>query len=176
MGKTTSRTGKDSFLVERIFGDSHYKTTISDGGKKVEGRGNTSKESQKIASDKWDKSGGGSSSKSSGGSSNSGCYLTTACVRAMGLPDDCLELNVLRNFRDRYLMSQPSGIRAVKEYYRIAPEIVQCIDEREDAQSIWQATYRDIGYAVSLILSRDFEGAFKHYQQMTSRFQDKYLD
>ena len=170
MGKTTSRTGKDSFLVERIFGGSHYKTTISDGGKKVEGRGNTSKESQKIASDKWDKSGGGSSSNSGG------CYLTTACVRAMGLPDDCLELNVLRNFRDRYLMSQPSGRRAVKEYYRIAPEIVQCINGREDAQSIWQATYRDIGYAVSLILSGDFEGAFKHYQQMTSRFQDRYLD
>jgi hypothetical protein len=37
------------------------------------------------------------------------------------------------------------------------------INEKEDAQSIWQATYKDIGHAVSLILSEDFEGAFKYY-------------
>jgi len=176
MGKSTSRTEKESFLEERIFGDDHYKTTISDGGKKVEGRGNTSEESQKVASDKWDKSGGGSSSGNSGGSGSGGCYLTTACVRGMGLPDDCLELNVLRNFRDKYLMSQPSGREAVKEYYKIAPEIVQFIDKREDAQSIWQNTYKDIGHAVSLILSGDFEGAFKYYQQIISKLQDKYLN
>lgn len=34
---------------------SPYKTTISDGDKRVEGYGNTSEESQKDASDKWDK-------------------------------------------------------------------------------------------------------------------------
>ncbi len=173
MGKSTSRTEKESFLEERIFGDDHYKTSISDGGKKVEGRGNTSEESQKVASDKWDKSGGGSSSGSSSG--NSGCYLTTACVRGMGLPDDCLELNVLRNFRDKYLMPQPSGRIAVKEYYKIAPDIVQGINKREDAQSVWQATYKNIGHAVSLILSGDFEGAFKHYKKMSLDLQKKYL-
>lgn len=113
---------------------------------------------------------------SSSGSNKSGCYLTTACVSAMNLPDDCLELNVLRNFRDRYLMPQQPGRRAVKEYYRIAQEIVQAIDEREDVQNIWQSTYRDIMYAVSLVLSGDFERAFKHYQQMTSKLRDKYLD
>ena len=122
-------------------------------------------------------SGGDSSSGSGGGSSGkSGCYLTTACVRVMGLPDDCLELNVLRNFRDKYLMSQPLGKKAVKEYYKTAPGIVQCIDKREDAQRIWQDTYKDIGHAVSLILSKDFEGAFKYYKQMTSKLQDKCLD
>ncbi|MFH1311368.1 MAG: hypothetical protein ABIH65_03100, partial [Nanoarchaeota archaeon] len=82
MGKTTSRTEKESFFEERIFGDDHYKTTISDGKNRREGRGNTSEESQKVASDKWDKSGGGSGSGGSGGGSGSGgCYLTTACVR-----------------------------------------------------------------------------------------------
>ena len=173
MGEKTSKTEKETFLDERIFGGHHYKTTISDNEKKVEGRGRTSEESQKVASDKSDKSGGDSSSESSG---SSGCYLTTACVRVMGLPDDCLELNILRNFRDNYLMSQPLGKKAVKEYYKIAPGIVQCIDKRKDAQSIWQDTYKDIGHAVSLILSKDFEGAFKYYKQMTSKLQDKCLD
>lgn len=50
MGKDTkSRTGRDSFVEERLTGGHHYKTTI-DG---TTGRGRTSEESQKIASDKY---------------------------------------------------------------------------------------------------------------------------
>jgi hypothetical protein len=56
MGKDTkSRTGRDSFVEERIASalvggdDHHYKTDI-DG---VTGRGRTSEESQKVASDKY---------------------------------------------------------------------------------------------------------------------------
>jgi hypothetical protein len=57
MGKETkSRTEKESWIEERIFGlGDHYKTTISDGGKKAEGRGRTSEEAERIAKDKWDK-------------------------------------------------------------------------------------------------------------------------
>ncbi|MEM2089758.1 MAG: CFI-box-CTERM domain-containing protein [Candidatus Pacearchaeota archaeon] len=112
------------------------------------------------------------------GSSSSGsiCYLTTACVRSMNLPDDCLELNVLRHFRDKILMQEPRGKKAVREYYRIAPEIVQAIEERDKAREIWQGIYRDIKYAISLIFLGDFEGAFKHYQQMTLKLRRQYLD
>jgi len=53
--RTKSRTEKESFIEERIFGDHHYKTTITDGKSKAEGRGRTSKESQKLASNRWDK-------------------------------------------------------------------------------------------------------------------------
>jgi len=55
MGKTTSRTEKESFVIESLIGDSHYKTTISDGKDRVEGRGRDAEESQSIASDKWGK-------------------------------------------------------------------------------------------------------------------------
>ncbi len=52
----SSKTGKDSFIVDRIFGlGGHYKTKISDGKKSATGLGRTPKESQKIASKKWDK-------------------------------------------------------------------------------------------------------------------------
>lgn len=117
---------------------------------------------------------GSHSAHSKGGSG--GCYLTTACVNAMNLPDNCLELSVLRNFRDKILMSQQSGREAVKEYYRIAPEIIEVVEEQDDAQMIWQATYRDIRHAISLVLSGDFEGAFRHYKQMSLRLKEKYLD
>ncbi len=49
-----SRTEKESFFPERLFGGEHYKTTISDGKDKVEGRGRTSEEAEKLAGKKWD--------------------------------------------------------------------------------------------------------------------------
>ncbi len=54
-GKGKSRTEKDSFFVERLLGDHHYKTTISDGKNKSEGRGRTPKEAENRASEKWKK-------------------------------------------------------------------------------------------------------------------------
>lgn len=54
--KSTSKTEKETWAEETIFNlGSHHKTTISDGNRKVEGRGRTSEESQKIASRKWNK-------------------------------------------------------------------------------------------------------------------------
>ena len=53
--KATSRTEEESFFEERLFGDHHYKTTITDGKDKVEGRGRTSEEAEGLASDRWDK-------------------------------------------------------------------------------------------------------------------------
>ena len=166
--KSESKTEREIWWEEALFGlDGHYKTTISDDIKKAEGRGHTSEESQRIASEKWQR--GETESKS-------GCYLTTACVEAMGYRDNCFELEVLRGFRDKFLMQDPSGKRAVREYYKIAPELVQSIEERDDARNIWQGVYRDIRHAVSLILSGDFEGAFEHYQQMTLGLKRNYLD
>ena len=53
--RAKSRTEKETFIEERIFGDHHYKTTITDGKDKAEGRGRTADEAQKRASDRWDK-------------------------------------------------------------------------------------------------------------------------
>jgi len=53
--KTTSKTERETSLVESIFDlGPHYKTTISDGDSKVEGRGSTSDKSQEVASKKWE--------------------------------------------------------------------------------------------------------------------------
>lgn len=35
-----------------------------------------------------------------------GCFVTTACVKMLGLPDDCREMTVLRNFRDSLLKTE----------------------------------------------------------------------
>ncbi|MBI5803085.1 hypothetical protein HY448_00135 [Candidatus Pacearchaeota archaeon] len=106
---------------------------------------------------------------------NSLCYLTTACVSARGLPDNCFELETLRGFRDRVLVPRSDGRRAVSEYYKIAPEIVRAVDEQDNSQDIWRGLYKDIRHSVSLVVSGDFENAFKHYQQMTMGLKGRFL-
>ena len=52
---TTSKTEKETWLEEQIFGlGHHYVTTITDGDKKVEGRGATAEKAQEVASEKWE--------------------------------------------------------------------------------------------------------------------------
>jgi hypothetical protein len=53
----------------------------------------------------------------------SGCFLTTAAVQFKGLPDDCHELQVMRQFRDSYLLTTAEGRQLVERYYAAAPEI-----------------------------------------------------
>jgi len=63
------------------------------------------------------------------------CFLTTACSTAIGLDDDCFELEYLRLFRDSFLVRQPDGKRDIEEYYAKAPDIVGAIMNRIDAAS-----------------------------------------
>ena len=103
------------------------------------------------------------------------CYLTTACVNSKGLPDNCLELRTLRNFRDKILMKDSKGKKAIEEYYKIAPLIIESINEKRYSQSIWDNLHGDIRKAVSLVKSEDFDSAFNHYKDMTLKLKEKYL-
>ena len=95
------------------------------------------------------------------------CFLTTACTLSKGLSDNCLELNVLRRFRDETLIKKPEGLEAVEEYYKIAPKIVNLVNQRRDYAQIWSLVYQDVKKAVSLVLSGSFDEAFEHYKEMT---------
>lgn len=70
-----------------------------------------------------------------------GCFLTTATVGAIGLEDDCWELQTLRRFRDNVLKPTSGGRDLVQTYYEIAPDIVENINARPDANAIWRRTW-----------------------------------
>lgn len=56
MGKPSSRTSQKSSFLDRLVGNKpHHETRISGGGRSVTGRGNTSQESQRNASKRWDR-------------------------------------------------------------------------------------------------------------------------
>jgi hypothetical protein len=103
-----------------------------------------------------------------------GCYITTACVAARGLPDDCEELTVLRAFRDGYMRSQADGPEMIAEYYRRAPAIVAAIQARDDAAAIFDRLFEVIRQCVRLIQDGRHPAALELYRTMALRLQVEY--
>ena len=53
MDKPTSKTERDTNLVERLTNDSHYKATITDGTDTAVGEGKTPERAEERASERW---------------------------------------------------------------------------------------------------------------------------
>lgn len=108
-------------------------------------------------------------------SSSGGCYLTSACTAARGLPDDCYELQTLRRFRDEWLKHQPDGVLLIAKYYEIAPKIVEKIDAREDNPALYGEIYTNlVEPCVKMIEDGNFAAALELYQEFTLRLEKEY--
>jgi hypothetical protein len=97
---------------------------------------------------------------------NGNCFITTACVQAANLPDDCEELSVLRHFRDSYVRRLEDGELLVKLYYTHAPEIVRQIIARDNASLIWNELMKVIRQCVEDIRAGKLEKAAATYINM----------
>ena len=110
-------------------------------------------------------------------SSSSGCFLTSACVEAKGLPDDCRELTILRRYRDEYLAKQDCGQCEINRYYHIAPQIVEKIKALPDAPTMFEQIYNELVLpCVHLIDAGSMEEAHTLYRDYTLLLEKKYLD
>lgn len=110
------------------------------------------------------------------GQDSTGCFLTSACVEAKGLPDDCHELSILRSFRDGYLSSLPGGREEVAEYYSIAPQIVAAIKDRANAPAIFNSIYEKlVRPCVEMIERGENKSAHKLYRDSVRQLQNQYL-
>jgi len=78
-----------------------------------------------------------------------GCFLTTAVCNIKGKPDDCYELEILRNFRDEYLLSTKEGKKLVKDYYSFAPELALKLEKHFDSSMIAEKLY--FSYIIPII-------------------------
>ena len=105
--------------------------------------------------------------KSDMSSTSGGCYRTSACVQFKGLPDDCVELQTLRRFRDEYVRSTPTGNREIEHYYCVAPKVVDAINGREDTSDIWETIYNELVVpCVNHIKKEEYSAAldlYRHY-------------
>ena len=73
-----------------------------------------------------------------------GCFLTTACCEAKGLPDNCPELQAFRQLRDDYVLHRPDGAALVESYYQMAPRIVTAIKSSADADQVLAQMYANL--------------------------------
>ena len=112
----------------------------------------------------------------SASSSSGGCYLTSACVEARGMADDCYQLQTLRAFRDGYLRGVDGGEKEIAEYYLIAPAVVENIKKRDDSTSIFEKVYTElVAPCVELIEQGNNEEAHKLYKDYTIKLKLKFI-
>ncbi len=104
------------------------------------------------------------------------CYITTAVCESLGKPDDCYELNLLREYRDQYLLTQPGGEALVQEYYDIAPTIVKRIEREAEHSRIYQEIWQQyLLPCIRLIEEERQEECQSVYQDMVNALGQRYF-
>lgn len=100
--------------------------------------------------------------KSDNEKSSGGCYLTSACMKHFQekFDDNCEELNILRNFRDSFVLKDD-----INHYYKTAPFIVEAIDNVENNDLIYKFIYQNVvNKCVNAIKNGDYEFAYNRYK------------
>ena len=104
------------------------------------------------------------------------CYITTAACKSQGKADDCYELELLRSYRDEYLLQREDGEAMVKEYYNIAPTIVNRIGRQENADAvydkIWNTYLMD---CIHKIENGENEACRERYAEMVYDLKNRYM-
>lgn len=103
------------------------------------------------------------------------CFITTATCVALNKEDDCEELLAFKHYRDTVLIYESDGSELIREYYRIAPRIVEAIESEEDPKQLYQKlwdNYIVVGY--KYLLKNDMIKAKETYINMVLSLCKKY--
>jgi len=106
---------------------------------------------------------------------NGGCFLSTACINNIGLPDNCYELEILRNFRDTYVPSLDKGIELITDYYQNSPKILVEISKSKNENDILNQMYTSIHKIIQYILLGENQKAFNSYVEIYQDLKIEYL-
>lgn len=104
------------------------------------------------------------------------CYITTAVCECFGRPDDCYELQILRDYRDGYLASCLDGEDVIREYYDVAPTIVKRIDRLENRQEVYREIWNQyLDPCIHMIEDDRLEECRELYVKMVRTLQEEYF-
>lgn len=114
-------------------------------------------------------------SRSYSSSSSSGCFLTTATCKAMNYDDDCDVLQAYRHYRDEILAKDKDGTEIIKQYYRIAPDIVKKIEELHNPMEIYiHMWYEYLLPGYNLLLEKRYTEAKNLYIKLVTSLIKKF--
>jgi len=112
----------------------------------------------------------------SGGGDSCGCgwcFITTAAVDVIGEDDDGPTLTTLRWFRDNIMLTRDDWRADAEEYYRIAPSIVEALNELPNSKEIYTSIYHDcLLNAVKFIKNEQYEEAYITYRDMVNKYKE----
>jgi hypothetical protein len=84
------------------------------------------------------------STPSSGGGGGGGCFIATAAYGSYLAP----EVEVLRQFRDEYLITNPIGRTFVEFYYSVSPPAAEYISRSEGLKSLTRCALAPVVYGL----------------------------
>ena len=104
------------------------------------------------------------------------CYITTAVCETLNKGDDCLELAILRDYRDQYLANTIGGEQVIDTYYNVAPTIVNRINKTKESCEIYQQIWNSyIQPCITLIQEGRNEDCKVLYSEMVTSLEKKYM-
>lgn len=102
-----------------------------------------------------------------------GCYLTTACMKHYmdEFDDNCYYLDILRWFRDTFVSKEDK-----KEYYEVAPKVVETLDSLDNANEVYNQIYtKVIQVCVRLIEYGRYDEAYQIYKDNVLDLQNRFV-
>lgn len=105
---------------------------------------------------------------------DSACFITTATLKYLGHDiDNCQELEVFRQFRDKYVVVYYPKL--VKEYYDIAPTIVKQINLTENMGQIYELVWNNYLSIILIYIKRfEYRNALDIYIDMIHFLKNNY--
>ncbi len=101
------------------------------------------------------------------------CFISTACTEAMGLPDNCEELRILRRLREKHLLGTPAGNRILHEYRVLSDVILNWIENQDDKKDLYYDLYhRLVCETIRLIGHGKINEAIYHYETIVREYKE----
>lgn len=106
----------------------------------------------------------------------SGCFITTAVVGMLGLPDDCKELETLRKFRREVLQPNPEHAGVLLKYDTVGPIVALGMMHDENGMQMAIDIYNIfIRGCVKYIENGEVSNAVALYSEMTEALIRQYV-